>query len=221
MGRVSRQEHGHWQELLGAYALGHLPEDLSAGLEAHLDGCPQCRVELEGLAEVARALPLADPARVVGRAEEPAAEVEARTLARVAAERTAGRTRRAVWVVSAAAVLVVVAVLASSLLGGDGGTRVALAGGTAGVSAEALVEARPWGTRIELVVAGLPEDAAYRVWLERPDGERVPAGTFRGVRGRELTVVLASALPLGQAVAVGVSAEDGTTLLEGPIPAAA
>jgi hypothetical protein len=58
------------------------------------------------------------------------------------------------------------------------------------------------------------------VWLERPDGERVPAGTFRGVRDRELTVVLASALPVGQAVAVGVSAEDGTTLLEGQIPAA-
>ena len=219
MGRVSRQEHGRWQGLLGAYALGHLPQDPSTALEAHLDGCPACRAELKGLEEVALALPLADPARVEGQVEEPAAEVEARILARVGAERTAGRTRGTVWV-AAAAVLVVVAVLGSSLLSGEGGTRVALAGETAEFSAEALVEPRPWGTRIELVVAGLPGDATYRVWLERPDGERVPAGTFRGVRDRELTVVLASALPVGQAVAVGVSAEDGTTLLEGQIPAA-
>ena len=220
MGRVSQQEHGRWQGLLGAYALGHLPQDLSTALEAHLDGCPACRAELKGLGEVALALPLADPARVEGQVEGPAAEVEERILTRVAAERTAGRTRGTVWV-AAAALLVVVAVLGASILSGEGVTRVALAGETAGSSAEALVESRPWGTRIELVIAGLPGDATYRVWLERSDGERVPAGTFHGVRDRELTVVLASALPLGQAVAVGVSAEDGNTLLEGQIPAAA
>ena len=220
MGRVSRHEHGRWQGLLGAYALGHLPEDLSTALEAHLDGCPACRAELKGFEEVALALPLADPARVEGEVDEPAGEVEAQIFTRVAAERAAGRMRRTVGV-AAAAVLVVVAVLGASLLGGEDGTRVPLAGETAGSSAEALVEPRPWGTRIELVVAGLPGDATYRVWLERSDGERVPAGTFRGVRDRELTVVLASALPLGLAVAVGVSAEDGSTLLEGEIPAAA
>lgn len=216
-------DHGRWQELLGAYALGHLPRDMSTALEAHLDGCSACRAELEGLEDVVLALPLADPARVEGQAEEPAPEVEARILRGVAAERTAGRTRGRVWVaaaIAATAALVVVAVLGSSLLGGEDASRVALEGETVGFTAEAVVEPKPWGTQIELLVAGLPEDATYFAWLERSDGERVPAGTFRGVRDRELTVVLASALPFGQAVAVGVSAEDGSTLLEGQIPEA-
>ena len=35
-----------WRESLGAYALGHLPAEERAGLEAHLDGCAECRAEL-------------------------------------------------------------------------------------------------------------------------------------------------------------------------------
>src|SRR5215475_13842661 len=50
-----------WGESLGAYALGHLSDDERAGLEAHLEGCPECRAELESLTAVARLLPLADP----------------------------------------------------------------------------------------------------------------------------------------------------------------
>src|SRR6187551_676935 len=49
-----------WRESLGAHALGQLPEEERAALEAHLAGCPECRAELEALAGVARLLPLAD-----------------------------------------------------------------------------------------------------------------------------------------------------------------
>ena len=43
-----------WRESLGAYALGQLPDEERAGLEAHLEGCPECRAELDSLACVSR-----------------------------------------------------------------------------------------------------------------------------------------------------------------------
>jgi len=48
-----------WRESLGAYALGHLSEEERAGLEAHLEGCPSCRAELEQLTGVVHPLSLA------------------------------------------------------------------------------------------------------------------------------------------------------------------
>ena len=51
------------RESLGAYALGHLSEEERASLEAHLEGCPSCRDELEQLNGVVRPMSLADPAR--------------------------------------------------------------------------------------------------------------------------------------------------------------
>ncbi len=52
-----------WRESLGAYALGHLAAEERAGLEAHLEGCADCRAEADSLALVARLLPPADPER--------------------------------------------------------------------------------------------------------------------------------------------------------------
>ena len=51
------------RENLGAYALDQLPPDERAGLEAHLEGCPRCRAELEQLSALVRPMSLADPAR--------------------------------------------------------------------------------------------------------------------------------------------------------------
>ena len=65
---MTADHNREWRESLGAYALGHLPDDERAGLEAHLEGCPECRSELESLESVARLLPLADPERLGTRA---------------------------------------------------------------------------------------------------------------------------------------------------------
>lgn len=43
---MSAHDEGH---LLSAHLDGELSADESARLKAHLDGCPECRVELEGL----------------------------------------------------------------------------------------------------------------------------------------------------------------------------
>ncbi|HWO46456.1 MAG TPA: anti-sigma factor, partial [Solirubrobacterales bacterium] len=89
----TRNDCREWRELLGAYALGHLEGDERAGLEAHLDGCPQCRAELASLQPVALMLPHADPARF-GPAPQPPAELGQRVAATIAAERERGEKRQ-------------------------------------------------------------------------------------------------------------------------------
>ena len=54
-----------WRTALGAYALGDLAASERAGLEAHLDGCAECRAELASLESVAPLLSLADPSHSV------------------------------------------------------------------------------------------------------------------------------------------------------------
>src|SRR5882762_1109878 len=78
---------------LGAVALGGADPAEALALRAHLDGCAECRAELRELTSVAAALPLADPARTTGGLPQPPTALAKRVLGRVAAERTARRTR--------------------------------------------------------------------------------------------------------------------------------
>jgi anti-sigma-K factor RskA len=48
--------HDEASELLGAYALDAVDGDEHTELEAHLETCPRCRAELDGLREVAAAM---------------------------------------------------------------------------------------------------------------------------------------------------------------------
>ncbi|HUC06698.1 MAG TPA: zf-HC2 domain-containing protein, partial [Solirubrobacterales bacterium] len=82
-----------WREALGAYALGHLPDDERAGIEAHLEGCTACRAEAESLLAVSRLLPHADPARF-GPAPHPPPELGWRIATTIGAERRSKRRRR-------------------------------------------------------------------------------------------------------------------------------
>src|SRR6476646_2711379 len=83
-----------WRESLGAHALGQLSAEESAALEAHLEGCPDCRAELESLAGVARLMPLADPERF-GTAPTPPPALADRIATTISAERRSERRRRA------------------------------------------------------------------------------------------------------------------------------
>ncbi|HET9591511.1 MAG TPA: zf-HC2 domain-containing protein, partial [Solirubrobacterales bacterium] len=77
-----RNDCRDWRELLGVYALGQLEGDERVGLEAHLEGCAQCRAELAELEPVARMLPHADPERFES-APQPPPELGARIAATI------------------------------------------------------------------------------------------------------------------------------------------
>jgi len=103
--------HGEIQELLGAYALDAVDETERAVIDAHLDTCGSCRVELEDHRR------LAETMRRHASRVSPLASVESNGSARnggaVAGHPTVGRWRVAV------ATMIVVMILGGLFVGGE------------------------------------------------------------------------------------------------------
>ena len=204
-----------WRESLGVYALGALEGPERAALEAHLEGCEECREEASSLAGVARVLPLADPARL-GTAPEPSAGLARRISAGIAAERRSARRRHrfrvgfALGTAAAAAAALAILVLP----GGEAEPteQVDFASLPPGMQISAALEPRPFGTQIRMHVSGVRSGTLCRVYLRRPDGARVAAGTFRYRYGGDSEATMSSALDLSRARAVVVRAGDRTFL---------
>jgi Putative zinc-finger len=215
---MKTDECREWRHSLGAYALGQLPADERAGLEAHMEGCPSCRAEADSLAAVARLLPLADPDRFSRPAPQPAADLGERIAATIGGERQATRKqrqrRRFTFGFGGAMVAAAAAVLAIVILpGGDGGNpeqQVDFASLPAGVKIDATLEPHAYGTEIHMYVSGIRSGTLCRVFLRGPDGTRVPAGTFRYRWGDDSEAVLSSALDLSRTRAIGVHAGNRT-----------
>lgn len=203
-----------YRAALGAAALGNAEPAEQLALQAHLDGCADCRAELRELTAVARALPLADPARLELR-PEPARDLGTRVLDRLARERDHKRARRRQrWVAGiAAALLVVVAIAAVVVFRPEtsSGTRVAFPT-TDGVDADATLRSTPAGTEVALHVSGLPS-GYYWLWLADEDDDRVGAGTFRGT-DEPTDLVTMSALPLRKTHRIWVTDKDDKIVLD-------
>lgn len=209
-----------WRGALAARALGTADDAGAAGaagavaLDAHLDGCADCRAELEELRSTAAAVSLADPDRVGSPAPADPALAD-RIVARVAHEAAVARRRRAgrvlVGVAAAAAVVVagVVAVVAGD--SSPSGSRIEFAEGSS-----ATLHERAWGTEVTLEAEGFDDGEVYWLWLTDASGDRVTAGTVLGT-GRPLTATFASALPTDDAVRIWVTDEDDAVVLDATI----
>jgi len=192
-------EHRKCMESLGAYALGALPDGEAERVRQHLDGCRECRAELEWLRAAVDALPASVPPI------EPPPELKARVMEIVESEaellRAAGEpadrppppspTPRRRWfsigalapAVALAAVCVVALVVMLVVSGGGSGIRVinaqivdpALAG-------RVHASLRVQGTEAQLRVSGLPAPPADHVdqlWVQHSTGAPPrSAGTF-------------------------------------------
>ncbi|HEV7616334.1 MAG TPA: anti-sigma factor [Solirubrobacterales bacterium] len=207
-----------WRLLLGAYALGDLAPAERAGLEAHLEGCPDCRAEAEALGAVAQLLPLADPDRFGQPAPRPSPQLAGRIEATIGAELKADKKRRKrrrfAFGVSGAMVAATAALLAIAILpgGGDGSPEQHVEFGAlpGGVKIYATLEPHAYGTEIHMYVKGVRSGTRCRVYLRGPRGERIPAGTFTYRWGDDSDAVLSSALDLSRTRAIGVQAGDKT-----------
>jgi hypothetical protein len=213
-----------WREALGSYALGHLADEERAGLEAHLDGCPGCRAEVDSLLAVARLLPHADPARF-GPAPTPPAELGKRIAATISSERRSKRHRRHLRLglgLSGGAAAAATAVLAVFVLaGGDGNgpeQHVSFRSVPTGVTISATLEPQAFGTEIHMYVSGIRSGTLCRVYMRGPTGTNVSAGTFRYRWGGDASAVLSAALDLSRAKAIVVHA--GSQTFVAPIGAA-
>jgi hypothetical protein len=204
-----------WRESLGAHALGRLPDEERAALEAHLDGCPDCRAELESLSSVAKLMPLADPDRF-GAAPVPPASLADRVAARIRAEKRAGRRRRIRFglSLSGATAAVAAAVLAIFVLSDSGGgppeRHISFQSLPPGVKIGATLEPHAFGTEIHVYVKGVRSGTLCRVFLRAPDGARLSAGSFRYRWGEDSHAILSSALDLSRTAAIGIRVGDRT-----------
>jgi hypothetical protein len=209
-----------WRENLGALLLDQLDDEERAATEAHLAGCAACRAELDILSPVARALPLADPEQL-GPAPAPPRSLAKRVARGIAAEKRARRVRRFRLGGVAVAAAAAAAVAAVVLLGGGGATsvpqpgvqpqRVAFASTPRGVEIGATLSPRPWGSEISLQVRGITPGTRCQVWLRRPDGTRVDAGSFRyRYEGGSDAAALSSSLRPSAARSIAVRAGNRT-----------
>jgi hypothetical protein len=224
----TRRDCREWRELLGAHALGHLQGDERSGLEAHLDGCAECRAELAALQPVARMLPYADPERFES-APVPPADLGQRIAATIEGEKEQLRKRRqrrrfGGIALGGAAAALATAVLLLFVLGGEEASperQVEFASLPAGVTIDATLEPHSYGTEIRMYVHGVESGTLCRVALRGPKGVTYPAGTFRYRWGDDSDAVLSSALDLSRTRAVVVHAGRQTFVAPVNGPAAA
>jgi anti-sigma-K factor RskA len=182
-----------FEELLGPYLLGELTVEEERELERHLEECSECRHEL------ARARQTHYLLRQLAT-NEPPAELKGQILAQVRGEIPARSGREWWFWVSAAAALLVVAILGAGFFGAitdDSSTGVPLTATALAPQAGGQVRVDEVGEnlRVELEVWDMPElkdDEYYEMWYYLEGGGRISCGTFRvGPEGRT-TVNLAA-----------------------------
>lgn len=211
-----------WRELIGVYVLGHIAPEERAALEAHLEGCPECRAERDLLSPLADLLPLADPAWL-GVAPEPPTGLGRSVVRRVEAERRVQRRRWLRVGVLGGLSTAAAAVLALVVFGGSApapaGAHVDFAGLPRGVRIGAHIEPRAWGSNVSVYVHGMRRGTRCEVFLRSADGQRVDAGSFRYSWQDDAGSDLAAAIRLSDARAIGIHV--GHRTFTAPIPAAA
>ncbi|MGB7684239.1 MAG: anti-sigma factor [Solirubrobacterales bacterium] len=203
-----------WRASLGAYSLGHLSADERAGLEAHIEGCPDCQAEVESLTDVAKLLAVADPAHF-GPAPKPSPELGERITATIGAERKVNRRRRQrrFGFALSGGLAATAAILAIVILPGGGGQpeqRVEFASVPRDVKIWASLEPHAFGTEIHMYVKGVRSGTLCQVFLKDQKGASVSAGTFRYRWGDDSQAVLSSALDISSTEAIEVRAGGQT-----------
>lgn len=178
-------------EYLGAYAIDALEPEEAVAVRAHLDGCPECRAELDSLASTVSHLWLLTAADVdvLAALEQPEPAASAATTQR-------RRRRGPVFAMGAAVLAAAGALLA--LLGGlsaldlnplgnshraaDRPTVVRAADPATQISAAVTVTGHSWGSELHLSVMGHYPGRCYLVAHSRDGGVDTAATWISGTR---------------------------------------
>jgi hypothetical protein len=222
---------------LGAYVLGALEREERARLEAHLETCAICREELDRLAPLPGLLsrltleetevletPELGPAlpehSLQPEAGYSAAPLE-RALFAVARKRRRSRLMRAA-AVAAALVLAAVVLVGGPLLDDDGDDGPAPLTAAAsdlqtGVHGSAALTREPWGTRVELSLAGVRPGERCRLVVRAVGGRTEVAATWRVGYLGTADVPGAVAIPADRLASLDVVTDDDRLLVRMPV----
>lgn len=215
------RDHQQYEENVGAYLLGALPELESEVFERHLEVCPDCRGELDELRVASDAL-----SRAVEPVQPPP-ELKASLMKIVWAEsasREAAKPKRhwslprlsPAFAAAAAACVLAIGVgigVAISQLGGSGTKTIsALVDHSRAPSGAATLRLPASRKDALLTVQGLPSPGAgkvYEVWVQR-GGAMEPAGSLFSVgSGGSGSAAIPGSLKDVQAVAVTAERDGG------------
>ncbi|ANY05551.1 anti-sigma factor family protein [Pseudonocardia sp. HH130630-07] len=216
---MNPEEHRVLRESLGDHAIGRLPRDEAATVQAHLDGCADCRTELAEITSVLPALRGVDPAHLDSMPVPPS-DLGERILAAARAEPRRRPAPRWLPVAAAAAVAVVVGGVTGYAIGDhDGIPRepVAVRAMAPEITASAVAIPHTWGVEIVLDADGFRSGSTYRVVVEADDGREVGAGEFVGTGADPMTCNLNSSVLRAEASGFRVLDAGGTTVLRGEL----
>lgn len=228
-------------ESLGVYVLGALEPPERAELDRHLAGCPACREELAGLADLPRLLGRLTLADVTGELSatpdqpvgQPSPQLLDRLLTRTVARdhrrrRALTHRRRQLSVAAAAVVLVggavgvgavgvgAVGVGVHSMTGGSSPTTTA-ADPVTHVALRATLHHREWGTAIDVRLHGVaPGERCRLLAVDRAGRAEVTASWQANYEG-EADVTGATGIPRASLTTLRVVTEDNRQLVVLPV----
>lgn len=213
--------------MLGAFALGDLAPQETVAVQAHLDGCAECRAEVAALRPLAARLALVDVDRLDDVPVTPP-ELEDRVFARLGqahtdrdspdGRRRRGDLRRRVLVAAAVAVAAATGFVAAwtTKPGPAQGPLEAVAVRALDADVRDLsadVVPHTWGMEIKLSGASFTPGATYDVNVITATGEVVGAGAFVGVGEARMDCNLNSSVLRDDATSFEVIDEAGDVVV--------
>jgi hypothetical protein len=218
VGAMSSSACEHARGQLAMAALGRLPDDERLALEAHLDGCDDCRSELGGLSGLNAALSAADPDRIDHVIEVPET-LRASVLESLGTEVARHRRSARVRFASAACVVLLalgaVGVVTSGLVGSHTAppAHTFSLSGVGSAHATIKLTSESWGTSVEVLASGQQGGQTLTVSMRTADGSWWAAGTYQSVANGKVDVTMGCALPLSSIDGVRVTNAQGQPVL--------
>ena len=207
-----------WQGELAMQSVGKLEPEIAVALQAHLDGCAECRDQAAELAPLAAALTTASPAAVedpeAGRVPSQLQESVLRRLG-TEARRERRRSRRRVGVVATVAAGIAAATVAVVSVGSPSPTgRVVTLSGTPGTAATIALVRSSSGSDVTLLEHGQPIGRDFVVTMQSNSGTWWQAGSYH-TSSLTVRAHLTCAVEPSEITRVWVRDSTGATVLSG------
>jgi hypothetical protein len=219
----------------GAYILGALSSEERAAFERHLPGCPACAGSVRDLAGLPGLLARV-PVEILDPEQLPTPVPD--TLLPALVRRARRSRRRRAWITGglvAAAAAVAIGAVGLSTLGDDDSDPPQASpttaapelmepvGAAAPISGWVSLTQVGWGTRLDLECSYAKDDGhdyrdqgppTYKMYVTRTDGTIEQVASWKGLPGKTLHLVAATAADTKDVASVEIRNSSGATVLE-------